>query len=239
MEEFKQTEKNRELIKREENPYEEERVSQEWVKSVEGEKGMLRDKEIYPRLKEWVNNISPQVLVEIGAGQGICSEKCELITGKYIGIEPSHYLVKRAEEKYKNDRRNFLIGNAYDLPIENELADASFSVNVWLHLENLNLASQELARILKCGANFLIITANPEASELWESWYEDVIREGKKIIGKANVPINPLSRNTFYNHSLQEIKEALKRNDLRIEKIEPFGSVDDQNAFILIKGIKE
>jgi ubiquinone/menaquinone biosynthesis C-methylase UbiE len=238
MEKFGQIEKNKEGIEREENPFEDEKVSQEWIRSVEGEKGLLRDKEIYPRLRNWVENISPEVVAEIGAGQGICSEKCELTNGKYIGVEPSVHLVKRAKELYENNGRSFLVGNAYELPIGNETVDASFSINVWFHLENLNLASKELFRVLKNGASFLIITANPEASKLWESWYEDILKEGKKITGKANIPINPLSKNTFYQHSLQEIEEALKNNELNVEKIESFGVIDGQDVFVSIEGEK-
>jgi len=77
MEKPNQTIESKESFKREENPFENEIISQEWIKSVEGEKGMARDNEVYPRLKKWVDQVSPRVLVEIGSGQGICSEKCE------------------------------------------------------------------------------------------------------------------------------------------------------------------
>ncbi|MDX9914128.1 MAG: hypothetical protein RBS77_06130, partial [Candidatus Moranbacteria bacterium] len=39
---------------KEENPFEDEQVAKEWINSVENEKNMGRDKEIYPRLKNWI-----------------------------------------------------------------------------------------------------------------------------------------------------------------------------------------
>lgn len=232
----------RETIQREENPFEDEQVSQEWIRSVEGEKGLLRDKEIYPRLKRWTEQASLKVLVEIGAGQGICAEKCEMKSGRYIGVEPSSPLVRRAKELYSDPRRKFMIGNAYDLPIPDNSADAVFSVNVWFHLEDLDRASRELSRILKPDGKFLIITANPdpELTKVWESWYDDVTKERKKLVGKINIPINPLSKNVFYQHTLHEIIEALENNGLKVEEIEPFGkNSDNKDIFIEIRGQKQ
>lgn len=222
----------------EENPFEDEKVSQEWIKSVEGEKDMARDKEIYPRLRNWTEQVSPEVLIEIGAGQGICAEKCELKTGKYIGIEPSIPLVRRAEELYSNEEREFLVGNAYKLPVSSEFADACFSVNVWFHLEDLGLASRELSRILKPDGKFLIITPNPESTELWESWYTDATKDGKKLVGKINLPVNSLSKNVFYQHTLQEITEAFEDSGLKVESIKSFAPVDEKDIFIEIQGKK-
>lgn len=228
-------------LPRQENPFEDEQVAQEWIRSVEGEKGFLRDREIYPRLQRWTEQVSPQVLIEIGAGQGICAERCEMKSGKYIGIEPSLSLVKRAKELYENTQRRFVAGSAYKLPLADISADAAFSVNVWFHLEDLDTASRELSRILKSNGKFLIITANPdpELTKLWESWYDDVTKEGKKLVGKINIPINPLSKNVFYQHTFQEIMEALEKNGLKVGKIEPFGNSDNQDIFIEITGQKQ
>lgn len=228
-----------EQIKFEENPFEDEVVSQEWISSVENEKDMARDREIYPRLSGWVKDVNPEVVVEIGAGQGICSDKLSDYNGKYIGIEPSKVLIGRAEELYKNENRKFVVGNAYKLPLTNECCDASFAVNVWFHLEDLNQATKELARILKSQGKFMIITVNPEEYENWLKTYEDISEDGKKIIGKANTPITPLSRNTFYKHTMEEVTESFERHGLEINSVEPFGTGNGGiNYFMQITGTK-
>ncbi|HBP00594.1 MAG: Malonyl-CoA O-methyltransferase BioC [Candidatus Moranbacteria bacterium GW2011_GWE1_49_15] len=227
-----------EVFRREENPFEDERISQEWINNVEGEKNTARDKYIYPKLSGWIEESKPEVVVEIGAGQGICSDKLGNFKGRYIGIEPSAHLVKRAKELYVEENRKFILGDAYALPLESESTDASFSVNVWFHLENLEQASRELARILKPGGKLMIITSNPEAYDLWESWYSDAAKEGKKLTGKILTPVNPLTKNIFYQHALGEILESLEVNGLEIESTEEFADNSGYKSFICIKGIK-
>lgn len=222
----------------EENPFEDDVVSQEWINSVENEKDMVRDLQIYPRLNSWIQEVKPDIVVEIGSGQGICSDKILNFQGQYIGIEPAKKLVDRALELYKNNKRDFIIGNAYKLPLANESCDASFAINVWFHLENLQKASAELSRILKKDGRFLIITVNPEDYESWIKAYEDPKIEGKKIVGKVNTPINPLSKNTFYRHSMKEIENSLKQNGLDIDEVNAFGW-DDRKVFLAFKGHKK
>ena len=223
----------------EENPFEDKVVAQEWINSVENDKGATRDREIYPRLGAWLQKIGAKKVVEIGAGQGICSSKLGEFSGKYIGVEPSEYLVQRAIELYKQDNRDFTLGNAYELPLPNESCDASFAINVWFHLENLNQAAKELYRILEKDGHFMIITVNPAEYDEWLSYYEESAEDDKKVIGKAHVPINPLSRNIFYKHSMDDLTGSLTQNGLEIDSIENFGLGNEtRKVFLIIKGHK-
>lgn len=224
----------------EENPFEDEIVSREWINSVENDKGATRDREIYPRLNSWLMEINPKNVVEIGAGQGICSSKLGEFSGKYIGIEPSKFLVQRAMELYSQENRNFMLGNAYDLPLQNESCDATFAINVWFHLENLNQAAKELSRVLEKDGHFLIITVNPEEYDEWLSYYEETNEDEKKVVGKANVPVNPLSRNIFYKHSAEDLTSSLIQNKLEIDSVENFGLGEEtRKVFMIIKGHKK
>ncbi|MBP6943053.1 MAG: class I SAM-dependent methyltransferase [Candidatus Buchananbacteria bacterium] len=226
-------------MKYEENPFEESQVAQEWIANIENEADGVRDREVYPLLEKWVGEIKPEVLVEIGSGQGICSDKINCGDGKYIGVEPSLGLTARAQELYNDEQREFVVGNGYELPLANEIADAGFTVNVWFHLEDLPRASKELARILKPDGQYLIITANPDTYATWESFYFDHEKIGNKIVGKVNTPARPMSKNTFYQHSLQEITNALNDAGLTIDELFPLGNIgENTNIFITIKGHK-
>lgn len=225
----------------EENPFEDELVAKEWSSSVENEKGLIRDKELYPLLARWVLEAHPQLLVEIGSGQGICSMKLGEYEGNYIGIEPSVPLVNRAKELYARDKIEFISGNAYHLPLKNEVADAVFSVNVWFHLGDLQAASKEVTRILKPNGHALIITANPEKNSFWEALFFDHTKEGKKLDGKVKVPGSPLSRNILYLHELIDMTEPLTGAGLEISSITPFGFAErykEDKLFIAIKAKK-
>src|SRR5690606_7949375 len=110
-------------MKYEENPFESEDVAKEWIGSVEGEEGMFRDKTIYPLLEKWSSEIRGGTILEIGAGQGACAEHINDVN--YIGVEPSMPLVKRAGELYQDkEGKNFVVGNAYDLPLASKSVDA-------------------------------------------------------------------------------------------------------------------
>jgi len=229
-------------MKYEDNPFEDEVVAREWINSVENERELIRDKETYPLLKQWAKEVHSKVIVEIGSGQGICADKVQLAGTRYIGIEPSQYLVERARKLYSRSDREFIVGNAYNLPLPDGVADVVFSVNVWFHLEDLETASREMERILQHGGSFLISTANPDVYDIWESLYFSYTKEGKKIDGKVNIPVNPLTRNTFYEHTLEEIMRPLKVNDLVVEKIKFFGiypKFKDAKLFVNITGKKQ
>ena len=109
------------MRKREENPFKNETIANEWIKSIEREQQGFRDKDIYPRLIQWKMSVSGKTFLDIGSGQGLCSEKIDLKDQEqYIGVEPSKHLLQRAKQLYRNKNRKFILGNAYNLPIESE-----------------------------------------------------------------------------------------------------------------------
>lgn len=235
----------------EENPFESHLGAQEWISTVENERGTIRDKEINPQLAEWIAKTKPSNILDIGCGQGICSDKLGNKNVQYIGIDPSPTLIARAKELYKTKNTEFIVGNAYNLPLEQSYFDTVFSVTVWFHLENLKLASRELNRVLKSKGAFMIITADPDSYDIWETHYLNIKREGKKIVGSAQVLLNPdekdekyavMSKNTFYTHSLEEITSPLKESGLVVDAVDKIGFLPHnkgRNLFIKILGHKK
>ncbi len=229
------------MITEYQNPFEEESVANEWIQIVEAEKGLTRDKDIYPLLASWVQKIQPHTIVEIGSGQGICAEQVKSEDNTYIGIEPSKYLVNRARSLYDRGGLEFMEGNAYNLPLADNYADAVFSVMVWFHLEDITKASDELARILKPGGSFLIITANPNSDQVWEHFFKDPEKEGKKLIGRIATLNGELSKSVIYQHTLKEMTEALETRGLVVDSTEGFGAKEefkDDGLFVSIMGHK-
>lgn len=226
-------------FQREENPFENEGVELEWINSVENETGRTRDKEIYPRLRQWIAEVKPKILLEIGAGQGICSDHIEIGSNlSYIGLEPSVPLVQRAKELYENKSRNFIVGNAYSLPFKNFSIDAVFSVNVWFHLENIDKAAAEMGRVLKDDGKFLIVTASEIGYHLWDCSYAYYKKEGIKIEGKLTLPSGDLSRHITYLHPQDKIMKSLNEYGLRVDKVETFDTVIRKDMFQVIYGHK-
>lgn len=226
---------------REDNPFEDEMIAREWITSIEGEHGKIRDKELYPFLKEWSRELKG-TLLDIGAGQGICADYVQNENILYIGVDPSPVLVNRAIEKYMTDKRQFIVGGAYALPVDDSSVNIVLSVNVWFHLQNLTQAANEVARVLRPDGRFLISTANPGSYHYWEGMFDEtaVITE-KTIDGKVNIPIQSLSRNLVFKHSLQEIVLSLENVGLMVSNCSDFGSKEKfspHGLFINIQGEK-
>ncbi|HEX7724625.1 MAG TPA: class I SAM-dependent methyltransferase [Candidatus Paceibacterota bacterium] len=234
------------MIKREDNPFEDPAIAREWINSIENEKGQIRERELMPLIRSWVTEKQVRTLVDIGMGQGGCAPAVQYEPSvRYIGIEPSTVLVARAKELFSAPNREFLVGNAYQISLPDHCTDAALSVNVWFHLKDLVTAAQEMARILKPGGVFMICTANPVAHENWRTRFDPDAHETDEYIdGRVYIPINPLSRNLFFKHSLASSKAALESNGLSIDSIVENGLFDRRNGpeqalFINIFGHKK
>ncbi len=211
----------------------------EWISTIENDNSTIRDRDIYPRLNEWIGRTSPVEILEVGAGQGICSDNIDLAGRCYTGVDPSSFLIDRAKQLYSQKNRHFEMGNAYSLPFLDNVFDSAFSVMVWHFLSNLQKASDELSRVLKPNGNFLIITANPESYNLWIGLYTDIKIEGRRFEGKMQILGRPASHDILYLHTLTEITNSLYSAGLNVQSIETFRiteSSKDQKFLISISG---
>ncbi|HXH74719.1 MAG TPA: class I SAM-dependent methyltransferase [Bacteriovoracaceae bacterium] len=182
-----------------------QKKAQDWINIIEGDSSGFRDTDIYPRLKEWVNRISPESILEVGSGQGICSDKIELSGRSYTGLEVSPLLVARAKTLYHASNRNFVLGNAYNMPFSDNVYDAVFSVSVLHLIEDLKKFMDEMARVLKDQGSFYIMTANPKAYSLWTDSYTDKSLEGTRFEGKMQMEGLTVSEDTLYLHPYNDI----------------------------------
>jgi SAM-dependent methyltransferase len=213
----------------------------DWIETVESERGRIRQTDIYPLLRAWVNSVAPSNILEIGAGQGVCSDKMDLDGRSYTGVEPSPYLLERAKKLYPESNRYFLQGSAYDLPFPACDFDAVFSIAVWHLLENLQTATSEVSRVLRENGHFLIITANPDAYSAWTDAYIDSRTDAKRFEGTVHNPDKSISVDVLYLHTLGEITNALEDAHCAIDSVETFRSFEDSEArgkFVLIRGHK-
>jgi len=234
-------EKIEQTKKRECNPFEDTAIAEQWISSVEGERGKVREREIYPMIEEWASAFGEGArITEIGSGQGICSQYLGSFAGMYIGVEPSVPLTERAKELYSDDEnKQFILGNAYKMPTECKDADGVFSMGVWFHLADLDAASKELARILKHDGKFNIITTNPESYDIWRTFFDNYTEDGKMISGKVNLPVTSLSRNDFYMHTMEDMLNSLKNAGLKVELTKSLGAMKsnpDTPLFVSIQG---
>lgn len=216
-------------------------LAEEWIDWVEtSDPHGTREKEIFPLIKRWLQKIKPEVLCDLGCGQGSCSE---LVSNEaeYIGVDPSSALINRAEKLYSSQNKKFIVGDAYDIPLEEGSVDSIMSILVWSHLDNLDLAAKEMFRILKLKGKFLIITANPETYEERKTFYKHYTIEGNLLTGTFDLGNGKfLTDTTLYLHTKQEIENAIKHAGLKISAIKRMGQAEssDKRLYLIIEGSK-
>jgi ubiquinone/menaquinone biosynthesis C-methylase UbiE len=206
----------------------------DWINSIETEGKSHRDDDIYPMLDTWIKRASPLSVLDIGCGQGICSDKIDLNDRSYTGVEPSSVLLNRAKQLYPLEHRNFLLGNAYLLPLLDNSFDAAFSILVWHLLSDLRLAAHELSRVLNKRGNFLIITANPAAYSAWKGLYSDLKLTGQRLEGTMQLG-GAKSHDVLHLHTFDEIQDSLQNAGLLVEEVQTFRpSKQDEGQKMLI-----
>jgi SAM-dependent methyltransferase len=213
-------------------------TAQDWINTVESKDASKREDYLYPLLREWAKQVSPKEILEIGCGQGACSPPVSLAGWNYTGAEPSKFLLERAKELYANERRRFVEGNAYELPLADASYDAVFSVLVWQLLGDLNLAAREMGRVLKPNSPFLIVTWNPDSYDELIGMFQNTESDGRRFEGDLIRPDKSKSHDVLYLHTLEEIQASLAINGLSIERSETLRKtqVSPQGLYLAIFG---
>lgn len=209
-----------------------EDTAAEWIRTIESANSRIRDQDIYPLLRDWIAKSMPSNVLDIGCGQGVCSTALEMKSCRYVGVDPSATLVKRANELYLNPDREFILGNIYALPFRPQSFDAAFSVAVWHLLEKINEATHEVGRILKSGGSFLLIMADPSSYSAWTDCYQEKKFSGVRFEGTNKMPDGLSSKDILYLHSQEDIFAAIELAGIKILKVNTFRNQ------IAIEGLK-
>lgn len=194
-------------------------AAKEWIEIVEGEHGRkIREGDLYPYLRKWMAHIKPSRILDIGCGQGACSEKIDLDNCTYVGVDPSSYLLERAMSLHANGNRQFISGSAYALPFPDASFDAAFSVAVWHLLEEKEKAASELSRVLREDGHFMIVAANPAVYDEWTKTYSSGTSDGLRFEGRTRQQDGSESVDVLYLHSYEQIVATLQSAHLEVHE---------------------
>jgi len=165
---------------------------------------------------------APQNILDLGCGQGVCSEKLGLQDFNYTGVDASTFLLERAKALYPQANKRFVAGNAYELPFREASFDAVFSIALWHLLEDKAKAARELSRVLAQGGDFMIVAANPDFYEEWTKNYARSHRDGARFEGFTKLADGMESKDVLYLHSYDEIVESLRHAGLEVKESAAF-----------------
>ena len=91
-------------------------------------------------------------ILDIGCGTGVMFGRLKRLAGKrgrVIGIDFSSAMIKRAKNKHKKDRKNFICADAHYLPFEGKTFDRVICFSCFPHFFDKKKAVKEAVRVLK------------------------------------------------------------------------------------------
>lgn len=200
--------------------FEKPSVAHDWMLMVEGEKGAVRENDLYPRLRKWIDGVAPTDILDVGCGQGICSDKIDLAKRHYTGVDLSPVLLARARELYRQKNRTFVAGDAYRLPFPDASFDAVFSIAVWHLLADAKKAAGEMRRVLRPGGHFFLVVLPASTYEGWKHRYTDGKLETGRFEGTLPLADGTTVREVLYLRSEKELRELLAAEKLPVESTE-------------------
>jgi len=86
-------------------------------------------------------------VLEVGCGTGMILKEIDRIASKAVGIDISPGMLEQAKAR----GLNVLEGTATELPFDDETFDTVYSFKVLAHVEQIETAMQEVARVLRPG----------------------------------------------------------------------------------------
>jgi SAM-dependent methyltransferase len=118
------------------------------------------DPEITRKLFELLSPKTGGEYLDIGCGTGNYTIALTDLGLKFYGIEPSETMLNIA--KSKNEKINWILGNAENIPLSNSTIDGAIATLTIHHWTDLAKAFGEIKRILRPYARFVIFTADLE-----------------------------------------------------------------------------
>jgi SAM-dependent methyltransferase len=111
-------------------------------------------------------------LLDVGCGEGqVARMAAELHDMDVVGIDPAMSQVSVATERGGGPR--YLQGSAADVPVADASMDAAVACLVFEHIEALDAALAEVARVLRPGGRFLFLLNHPLLQTPGSGWIDD------------------------------------------------------------------
>lgn len=210
-----------------------ERIIPSEIRSKEEYLIYIRDLFAYDYAKELIPENSN--VLELGTGEGYGPKRLSdsKKVKKYIGLDVDESSIKKAKEKYFDEKLSFEVYDGYKIPYEDKFFNMVVSFQVIEHVEDDMEFVKEIYRVLKEGGVFVVTTPNREirlkpGQKPWNRFHlreynSDDLRE-VLLSSFKNVQILGVKGN-------EEI-QSIEKN--RMKKYQKFVSIDPLNLRRLI-----
>lgn len=219
------------------NPYLKKSISKRYIECV-GDKTTFPVQHMQDALNSLEYDTSDFSLLDVGCGTGNISKDKSIKRFKnYTGVDPSEEFIDYANRYNRNS--NFYKGSVENLPFEDNSFDFIISTDTWFYIKDVNVAAQEISRVLKNNSNFIIYTRNPSLILNW-SQIGRIISESDSemkvhsIIKAPGFSTCDLGEHYFSKLSLDDLIGSFENSNLKIVELEKY-----EYGRIMIQGKKE
>jgi len=152
--------------------------SREYFDEVAGDWDKMRSVFFSEKVREKAFEVGKvdgaEVVADIGAGTGFMTEGLVKRGIKVIAVDRSQVMIEEMKRKFsKVDSIDYRIGNAEDLPIEDEMVDCVFANMLLHHIESPAEAIVEMVRILRPGGRLVITDLDQHGFEFLKTEHRD------------------------------------------------------------------
>ncbi|MEZ5164070.1 MAG: class I SAM-dependent methyltransferase [Fimbriimonadaceae bacterium] len=147
-----------------------------WIVDQGSEGDQSRRLILDPALEPWLSGLAGKRVLDLGCGQGRYCGKMLSCGVKAVGIDPVEKFIAKAKGDHPNGE--FEVAVAENLPFEDDSFDVVLSYLTIIDIPDLEKAADEIARILRPGGEFKIVTISNLASTS-DGWVKD--DEGNRL----------------------------------------------------------
>jgi SAM-dependent methyltransferase len=114
-----------------------------------------------------------RLVVDVGSGEGQVARRLQAGGADVVGIDPSTPQVAQAARRGRGP--SYLLAAAGGLPFRDEVFDGAVACLVFEHIDDVDQAIAEVARVLVTGGRFVFLLNHPLLQTPGSGWIDDQI----------------------------------------------------------------
>lgn len=195
---------------------------------------------VFDRLKKEYGSFERGVDVCCGTGEA-SRELIKLCTKHFSAIDLSQGMLDQCIQKLNDEthvEKEFVKGNALDLPFQTELYDIAVSFGAFGHFSDKEARElvRQIKKVLKPGAPFCFITTWHPKIWQWCYWRQILFNWTMKV---RNALIKPKFIMYYLKFRLPEVQSMLEEEGFEVELIDDFLITEEEASYRYLIPAKE